>query len=45
MFLFLLRQLDLITVIRSIMMRKVLAFFVPDVFVSGSDPKEWILCL
>ena len=35
--------LDPVTMIRPIMMRKVLAFFVPDVVVFGSDLKEWIL--
>ena len=45
-FLFQLQRLDLITMIRSIIMRKVLAFFVaPDMVVPGSDPKEWILHL
>ena len=42
-FLFRLRPLDLVTVIRPIVMRKVLAVFVPDVV--GSDPKKWILHL
>ena len=43
MFLSLLQWLDLVTVIRSIMMRRVLVFSVPDVVVFGSDLKEWIL--
>ena len=42
-FLFLLQPLDPVTMIRPIMMRKVLAFFVPDVVVFRSDLKEWIL--
>ena len=42
-FLFQLRQLDLVVMIRSILMRKVLVLF--DVVVPGSDLKEWILHL